>query len=305
MGRMNRLIRGLTRRSAVLAVIGAVGLTAASCSGSHHRSLAGSAGSGTIGAGAGGSSTSLGTQSTTSVPSGTGATTSTTARSGTAATGSHAAGAPPLNTNTSPSNGSSGAPAPATPGTYTIDQSGGISSTLFSQSEPPQGTLVVDPAQANGVQVEHRYVDQNNQPANTTTQFLPSGPVILSTTEGSGSTGVSCTFNPPIAAPPWPPAVGKTFSSQGDCGNGTTVTVQGKITGSQTATLKDGETFTVWVIDSTINMSGQITASGTQVDWYAPALRLPTHEQTDVQGKYNGVQFTLHSVSDLVSSHPS
>lgn len=212
-----------------------------------------------------------------------------------------------INSGSSPSNADGGVPAPATPGSYTIDQSGGITTapSLYSSNEPPQGTLVVDPAQANGVQVEHRYVDQSSQPANTTAQYLPSGPVILSTTEGSGSTGVSCTFNPPIAAPPWPPAAGKTFSSQGNCGNGTTVTVSGRIAGSQTATLKDGESFTVWVIDSTINMTGQITASGTQVDWYAPALRLPVHEQVDVQGKYSGVQFTLHSVSDLVSSHPS
>lgn len=192
---------------------------------------------------------------------------------------------------------------PATPGTYTMDQSGGVTGFY---TEPAQGTLVVDPAQSNGVQVEHRHVDQTNPPADTSTQYLSTGPVILSTTEGAGSNQVSCTFNPPIEAPPWPPAVGKTFSSQGTCGSGNTVTVQGKITGSQTATLKDGETFTVWVIDSTINMTGQIQASGTQLDWYAPALRLPVHEQTDIQGKYQGTfPFTLHSVSDLVSSHPS
>ena len=225
----------------------------------------------------------------------------------TSSSASHpSASGPATGTGSAASNGT-GVPVPAAPGTYTEDQSGGITTTpsLYSANEPPQGTLVVDPAQANGTQVEHRYVEQGNQPANTTSQYLASGPVILSTTEGSGAQGVSCTFNPPIAAPPWPPAVGKTFSSRGDCGNGTTVTVQGRISGSQTTTLKDGETFTVWVIDSTISMSGQITASGTQVDWYAPSLRLPTHEQVDVKGTYSGVQFTLHSVSDLVSSHPS
>jgi hypothetical protein len=188
-------------------------------------------------------------------------------------------------------------------------QSGSVATSFGTTNEPPQGTLVVDPAQPNGIQVDHRHVDQN-APADTTTQFLPSGPVILSTTEGSGSTGISCTFNPPIAAPPWPPAVGKTFSAHGTCGSGNTVTVQGQIAGYQTATLQDHEKFPVWVVNSTITISGpNLNANGTQVDWYSTALRLPVHEQTNVQGTYvyNGlpVHFTLNSTSDLVNSHPT
>lgn len=187
-----------------------------------------------------------------------------------------------------------------------MDQSGWIHSALYNSNEPAQGTLVVDPAQSKGIQVDHRYVDQSNPPANTTTQFLSTGPVILSTTEGAGPQAISCTFNPPIAAPPWPPAVGKSFTATGNCGSGTTVSVHGTVTGFQTATLRDGETFPVWVIDSSLSLTGpNLSASGTQVDWYSTSLRLPVHEQTNVQGKYSGIQFTLLSISDLVSSHPT
>ncbi|HET7523926.1 MAG TPA: hypothetical protein VFJ79_07275 [Acidimicrobiales bacterium] len=199
---------------------------------------------------------------------------------------------------------SGGAPQPATPGTYTFDQSGGVTATGFSSSEPPQGTLVVDPVQSDGVQAWHRHVDPNNPPADTDTQFRSNGPFILSATEASPQGNTSCTFNPPLAAPPWPPVTGATFSSVGNCGS-FTVSVQERIGGTQTATLKDGETFTVWVIDSTLNISGQVTGSGTQVDWYSPALRLPVHEQVDISGTYQALNFKLHSVSDLVSSHPS
>ena len=201
---------------------------------------------------------------------------------------------------------SGGAPQPATPGTYTFDQSGGVTTTppVFSSSEPPQGTLVVDPVQSGGVQAWHRHVDPNNPPADTNTQFRSNGPFILSATEAGPQGNTSCTFNPPLAAPPWPPVTGATFSSVGNCGS-FTVSVQERISGAQTATLKDGETLTVWVIDSTLNISGQVTGSGTQVDWYSPAIRLPVHEQVDMNGTYQGVNFKLHSVSDLVSSHPS
>ncbi|HUE60633.1 MAG TPA: hypothetical protein VMO88_13715 [Acidimicrobiales bacterium] len=309
---MDRPVTPLRRLSPLFALAAAAALAASSCSSSHHGAAVSGANQGTVGGGAGSNTASTiaaPTSSTAPGAAGAGAASTPIARSsGPSSSASRGGGSAPATGNGSAaSNSGTGAPAPAVPGTYAIDQSGGITTTpsLYSANEPPQGTLVVDPAQPNGTQVEHRYVQQGDQPANTTAQYLPSGPVILSTTEGSGAQGVSCTFNPPIAAPPWPPAVGKTFSSQGNCGNGTSVTVQGKIAGSQTTTLKDGETFTVWVIDSTINMTGQITASGTQVDWYAPSIRLPTHEQVDVKGTYSGVQFTLHSVSDLVSSHPS
>lgn len=288
----------------LLASAGVVALAFSACSSSHHGSVGAGATNPAVGAGSGvGTSTSSGPGASSPSTTANRNTATTVSSAGTTQPAPHASSGPPVNTGSSPATGGNGFPAPAVPGTYTMSQSVTVSPS-FGPPAPSQGTLVVDPAQPNGIQVDHRYVDQSNQPANTTTQFLPTGPVILSLTEGAGPSSVSCTFNPPVAAPPWPPAVGKTFSSTGNCGSGTTVTIQGRIAGSQVATLKDGETFPVWVIDSTLNLSGQIKGSGTQVDWYSTALRLPVHEQTDVQGSYSGIPFTLHSVSDLVSSRP-
>ena len=213
------------------------------------------------------------------------------------------AGAPQTGGSTSSGSGSA-APAPAAPGRYVVDQSGGVTAGVYQTSNPPQGTLVIDPVQPNGVQMSHRYVSSNSQPSDTATEYTAKGPYILSTSEQGPQGNTTCTFNPPIPAPPWPTSAGQTFGSQGNCGS-FTVSVQGRVAGTQTDTLRDGETFTVWVIDSTLTLSGSVTGSGTQVDWYAPALRLPLHEQVDLNGTYSGVSFKLHNVSDLESSHPS
>lgn len=278
----------------------AVGLTcflAAGCGAAHKKagSLTPGTTAGTI-ADLSGSTTS--STAVTGSKGGAGATTTTAAPKAGGGTASGASGA-----GGSTKTGG-GAPQPAAPGTYTVNQSGGVTAGLYSSSEPAQGTLVVDPAQPDGTQMWHRYVDSKNPPATTDMQFRSNGPFILSATEASPQGNTTCTFNPPIAAPPWPPAAGDTFGSVGNCGS-FTVTVHGKIAGTQSVTLADGETFTVWVIDSTLDISGQVTGSGTQVDWYSPAVRLPLHEQVDISGTYQGINFKLHSVSDLTSSHPS
>lgn len=291
--------------AAGLAVLGLFCSLAAGCGGAQKRTGA-----------------SLGSAAGSGSPAVAGSTTSSTASGGSGPPAGGGRAAPAVTTTTVVSRGSgnansaaaagsgtsspsgNGAPAAAAPGTYTVDQSGSVTGPGFSSSEPPQGTLVVDPVQSNGVQVSHRYIDTKNPPANTDTQYRSNGPFILSATEAGPQGNTTCTFNPPIAAPPWPPAAGETFSSQGNCGS-FTVSVQGRISGTQSVTLKDGETFTVWVIDSTLNISGQVTGSGTQVDWYSPAVRLPLHEQVDISGTYEAFNFKLHSVSDLVSSHPS
>lgn len=276
-----------------------VALLAAGCGASHKRVAAGTPG--TAGGASAGLSGSTTTSTTAAAPSSagsprSGSPTTTVSRSSGASTGAVSG--------SGSSAATGGAPRPAVPGTYTFDQSGGVTATGFSSSEPPQGTLVVDPAQSDGMQAWHRYVDPKNQPADTNTQFRSNGPFIVSATEASPQGNTSCTFNPALPAPPWPPVVGATSSAVGNCGS-FTVSVQERISGTQNVTLKDGETFTVWVIDSTLNISGQVTGSGTQVDWYSPAIRLPVHEQVDINGNYNGLAFQLHSVSDLVSSHPS
>jgi hypothetical protein len=78
------------------------------------------------------------------------------------------------------------------------------------------------------------------------------------------------------------------------------------VVGSRQVRLADGTVLTVWVINTSLSTSGSVTASGTQVDWYSPALRLPVHEESHIHGTYSGVvPFTVSSVSDLESATPT
>lgn len=297
MSAMGSLVR-FRRAAAGAAALGLSCTLAAAC-GAAHKHAAGLTQGASPAVNSGSSPTAE--ASTTSVPGSPGssvaaATTTTVAKK------SGTAGAP--QTGGAGSGSGSGAPGPAAPGKYIVDQSGGVTAGVYQSSNPPQGTLVIDPVQPNGVQMSHRYISSNSQPSDTATQYSANGPYILSTSEQGPQGNTTCTFNPPIPAPPWPTSAGQTFNSQGSCGS-FSVSVQGRVAGTQTDTLKDGETFTVWVINSTLTISGSITGSGTQVDWYSPALRLPLHEQVDMNGTYSGVSFKLHNVSDLESSHPS
>jgi hypothetical protein len=203
----------------------------------------------------------------------------------------------------SPSSTGSAAPAPPTPGTYEMRQSGTTTVGTESASVPPQGTLVVEPPTADGTQVWERYVASGKPPSTTTLQFRPGGPVILATSQASPAGQVSCTFDPPIPAPPWPPRVGATFSAQGACGS-FTVSVQGRIDATSSVVL-DGTAYAVYVIDSKIATSGKVQATGSETDWYAPALRLDVHQVTTESGTYDFVPFKTTLTSDLVSPRPS
>ncbi|HLI55187.1 MAG TPA: hypothetical protein VKU88_12735 [Acidimicrobiales bacterium] len=168
---------------------------------------------------------------------------------------------------------------------------------------PAQGTLVVGAAQADGTQLWQRYVAQGQQPSDTTVRFTPQGPFLLSTTEASPQGNITCTFDPPIPAPAWPAAVGDKFSSTGDCGK-FTISVSGAITGQKQVTV-GGVAYQVWVIDSTLSLHGEVSGSGSEEDWYSPALRLPVHEYDQLKGTYGAFTFSSTLTSDLVSGTPS
>jgi hypothetical protein len=122
---------------------------------------------------------------------------------------------------------------------------------------------------------------------------------------GSGFQSVSftCTFNPPVPAPPWPPTVGATFAGKADCGNFTTE-VKGKIDGSRKATV-DGAPVDVFVATISIVTHGQLESSGTDVQWFAPSTRLVVHSESHTKGSYGPFGFASDVVSDLVSAKPS
>jgi len=97
--------------------------------------------------------------------------------------------------------------------------------------------------------------------------------------------------------------VGKTFSAHGECGSFTTE-VSGKITGTKQVTL-DGKAVETFVVETTIATHGQVESTGSQVDWFAPSLRMAVHSEGHQQGTYSFVSSKRDSVGDLESAKPS
>jgi hypothetical protein len=186
-------------------------------------------------------------------------------------------------------------------------QSGTFTLGTSTTPVPPEGSLVVDAASANGSQVWHRSVDRSKPPSDTTFTFGPTGMFIVSTvqrtTVGAQTVTFTCTFNPGIPAPPWPPKVGTSFSGHGSCGS-FTADVTGKITGTHTVVL-DGAQVPTYVVASTIVTHGQVESTITQTDWFAPSLRLSVHNQSQSKGTYGVFSFSSNTTSDLVSGRPS
>lgn len=314
--------------------LGTLSLLASACGGGGHRSAVSttsSTGPSTTLAPSGGASTSTSAPGTT-LPTTTGGSTTTTNSGSTTTTGplggvttttqagqvtSSTTTAPPSSTSTRRTTTTSakptttttvashtgGGPAPVVPGTYQERQSGSFTAAGKTTSYPPNGTLVVDPARADRSQVWHRYVKAGTSPSDTTVLFRANGPFLASTSMAGPSGQLTCTFNPPLPAPPYPTKVGQTFSGQASCGS-FTVSVQGKVDGTKVVSV-GGTQVPTFVVDSTITTKGQVTATGTQTDWYAPSLRLSVHEAVTEQGTYEAFPFKSQITSDLVSVRPS
>jgi hypothetical protein len=210
-------------------------------------------------------------------------------------------------TGASPAPAGKTGPAPATPGKYRYKQTGKATIGNGSSNVPSEGTLTVDPAKADGSQVFHRVVDPNGSSTDTTFQFKPDGIFLkaTSTQSGSGFQSVSftCTFNPPVPAPPWPPTVGATFAGKANCGDFTTE-VKGKVDGTRQATV-DGAPVDVFVISVAVVTHGQLESSGTDVQWFAPSTRLVVHDESHQKGSYGPFGFSSDVTSDLVSAKPA
>jgi hypothetical protein len=195
---------------------------------------------------------------------------------------------------------SNGVPTPATPGTYDYTQSG----TSSLGNPPASGYLKVDAANAAGVQVWHLAEDPS-QPANTndtTMAFRADGPFLTQTVQRAAGMTITCAFNPPVPAPPWPATTGKPITGHANCGQ-LTADVNGSITGKKNVTL-DGKSIEVVVASVTITTHGQIESTSTQEQWWAPSLRIPTHTHTVTRGTYGAFAFNSDITTDLKSGTP-
>jgi len=191
-----------------------------------------------------------------------------------------------------------GAPAPATPGTYDYSQSG----TSSLGTVPPNGTLVVDKANSSGVQVWHRATDPSQPTSDTTIAFRSDGPFITDSVQRASGQTVTCHFDKPVPAPPFPATDGKPISGHANCGQ-ITVDVSGSITGHRTTQL-DGQTIEVVVATVTLTTHGQVESTATQTEWWSPALRLTVHSESKVDGRFGAFPFSSNVTSDLKSGQP-
>lgn len=287
-------------------------LLVAGCGGSHHTSARTSA----PGPGAGATSTGESPASATSTP--------TTAGSGGTVTavpsGPHGAVVTvgPGTANASPAvpptvagannKPATGAPLPAKPGTYRYHQTGEATFGTSTQPVPPEGTLKVDPASSDGNQVSHRTVDPNQPPSDTVVAFRNGGVflirIVIRANAGGRETAFTCTFDKPMATPPWPPKVDDTYGGHADCGQ-FTIDVAGRVTSNKDVSLQ-GATHHTFVLSSTLTFHGQLEGSGSQTDWLEPTTSLVLHNESAQSGTYGGVvKFSTHATSDLLSTTPS
>ena len=161
-------------------------------------------------------------------------------------------------------------------------------------SVPSQSTLAITSA-GGGTQ---QWVTPN---ATTTVLFNGSGVFLLS--ENVPLAGTTCVFNAPVASPPWPVAVGKSFSGTATCGQGQsagTLVLQGKVTGTAVVAVAGAKVAT-FVVTTTTTLSGTSLVVN-ETDWYSPVLRLPVQTEVHVTGGIAGYTILSDTVSVLTSS---
>ncbi|HUR78259.1 MAG TPA: hypothetical protein VMZ22_09955 [Acidimicrobiales bacterium] len=194
------------------------------------------------------------------------------------------------------------APAPAKQGTYDYAQSG-----TTSQGEvPPDGTLVVSGGGPS--QVFKRYVDPDQPPSDLNFVFRDDGPFITGAVVRFPGQTITCTFGPPVPAPPWPPTTGRSFSGHATCTGGYSADLTGSITGRTTDSV-GGSAVDGVVVSSTLHVVGtgaDITVKDTQ--HWAPSLRVSTFSHETISGTVNfgfgNVPITGDITSKLKSISP-
>lgn len=208
----------------------------------------------------------------------------------------------PATTNAAPAP-KGGGPAPLAPGTYRYRQQGSATAGTQKYDSPKDGTLVAKAAGADGKQLLQRYIDPKGEPSDVTMRFGADGMFMLETVLRTGGQEVRCTFDDPMPAPSWPPAVGKTASGHANCGS-FQLDATSKITGTKPVTI-DGAGYTAYIIESTSKTTGNVTSTGTQTDWFVPELRMATHTETTLKGSFGTFAFSSEGSADLVSAKPS
>jgi hypothetical protein len=271
----------------LVVVVAALALVAGACGGSKGDDVKTSASKRTTTTEVGADTTLAGTDVE--------AATATTAKGGSAGTTRTTAAAKAAPAPTADPNA---APGPAAAGTYDYSQSG----TTNQGAVPPNGTMVVSGSGPS--QVFARHADSNNE-ADLYMNFTSHGPFLTKVVLKQQGILVNCAFGSPVAAPPWPPDTGKSFSGHATCDNGFAADFNGSITGHGSDTV-GGKAFETVILNSTLHVVGNgvdVTVKDTQ--HWAPALRVPTfsHEVVNGTGPF-GVVITGDVTSTLRNATP-
>ena len=299
----------LRRRLAVTALVVGVGVAAAGCSsGSAPSAVSLRTPNGAIS----GAAAPDGATSTSAAPSVAGAPSVAAAASTPAAATNHpvatTASPQPAGTTATtrpataaaPAAPASTGPTPAAAGTYTYAGSGSTTLTANGKATTipasPQSTLVVTAGSNGSEQWNNASTIVSNLVFNNSGVFLTSETVSFA----GGST--TCTFASPVPMPPWPVAVGKSFSGQATCGSGSsagTFSLVGQVSAGKTVTV-GGTSVTTFQVHSTLTTSG---LSVDETDLYAPSLRVPVASSIVINGSL-GTSSIVSSVAYALSTLP-
>jgi hypothetical protein len=209
---------------------------------------------------------------------------------------------PPATTGAKPPPVSTG-PAPVATGAYHYKLLAGSYSTLTIGTKSSPLSLA-DPSILTVSTTGAGMQQWVNASTTTNLRFTNSGVFLLSETVPLFNT--TCTFDAPVASPPWPLAVGKAFSGQATCGQGSsasTLTLSGRVTGAASLPL-EGAAVSTFLVQTTLTLSGTTLRIG-ETDWYAPSLRLPVKSTVAVSGGVTGYSIASSTTYTLTSSRPS
>ena len=186
------------------------------------------------------------------------------------------------------------------PGTYTYDTSGTVTAGA-PRDASGTATLTVD-APAGGSQHSLLGNDQGRTEQTVTNR---SGGTYL-TKLVITNPAFDKTFEPTDALlMPEPATVGRTWSWKVTSTDGkTTASVTARIARNETLTIGGASTPTT-VVESTLQLTGDITYTAHTQTWFDPAHRLPVKDHTKGEGHFGATTFTTDITSVMRSTQPS
>jgi hypothetical protein len=197
-------------------------------------------------------------------------------------------------------------PRPVATGTYRYHQTGSQTIAGFTSGLDPHGALQVGKAKPNGRQTSHLILASHQPPSDQTMQFTNHGMFLLADVQRYAFAGhtetIRCTFHPGLPFPPWPLSVGSTFKGGGSCGN-VHVSGSGHVISRRAVTI-GGRSLQVFVINSTLKTTGGVTSTSTDLEWFAPTLRLSVRDAGKTTGSFGPVGFRSTFVRTLISTQP-